>query len=494
MKKIYFFLLIFVIQFCLFAQHTNNLPPKVLTKSEDILKAIVQSHNQKNENDSERTIVSTQILENGYVLESRMGQFWSGTDWENSSMNLFTYTPEGLKTEEISQFWVEGEWENSYRYLTSYFLNDIVSLYVEQAWNGSEWVNSYEYASSYNVDLQLTEYDVQQWNGAAWDSLYKTTYLYDNTGNLESSTDQTWNGTGWNNQYKYSYQYNANNDVSEKLEEQWIEGSWKNSILDVYTYNSQNQLELIASFWWADSVWKESVEIYYAYDSYGNVIDELTKFWESEELGLQNKYHKTYEYLPGTSIVTKVENQEWNLQLEEWVNQWREIKTYDVENILQNYLTEVWDGSTWQSSSQENYTYDEHGNLDILISQNWSGTEWINSFKASHVWLLVTSVESEEPASIPFAYSLEQNYPNPFNPGTRISFSLPFDADVSLIIYDILGNEITRLIDGNLRAGAHEVQMNANQLSSGVYFYRLNAFNSENKTSFSSVKKMTLLK
>jgi hypothetical protein len=416
-----------------------------------------------------------------------MGQFWNGTDWDNSSLTSYTYTPEGLKTEEIDQFWIDGAWVNSYRYSTSYFINDIVSLYLEQSWSGTEWVNSYEDVSIYNNDLQLKIYAVQQWNGAAWDSLYKTTYDYDNSGNLEITIDQSWNGTGWDNQYKNTYQYNANNDVSERLEEQWFEGNWKNSILDVYNYNEQDQLELIASFWWPDTAWKESVEIYYAYDSYGYITDKLTKFWESEELGLQNKYHQTYEYLPGTGIETVVTNQEWSLQSEEWINQYREVKSYDEENNIQNYLTEVWGGTDWLPAFQDNYTYDEHGNLDIQLSQNWNGTEWINSFKATHVWLFVTSVE-DDPASLPFAYSLKQNYPNPFNPSTKISYTVGKTSNVQLRIFDVLGNELETLINQEKPAGTYQLIWNAANFPSGVYFYQIKS------DEFVQTKKMILLK
>lgn len=486
MKQLYFFLAaLFLFQFSSLAQQNSH--DKIFTKSEDILNAIMKSHNSHKDNDSARTIVTTKILENGYVLESRMGQFWNGTDWDNSSLISYTYTPDGLKTEEIDQFWIEGEWVNSYRYLTSYFINDIVSLYVEQSWNGTDWVNSYEYASLYNNDLHLMKYAVQQWNGAAWDSLYKTTYEYDNSGNLATSIDQNWNGTGWDNQYKNSYQYNSNNDISQRLEEQWIEGSWKNSILDLYSYDAQNQLDLIASFWWPDSVWKESVEIYYDFDSYGNITDKLTKFWESEELGLQNKYHTMYEYLPGTNLDTKVTNQEWNLQSEEWINQYREIKGYDGENNIQNYLTEVWNGSDWQASSQDNYTYDDHGNLDIQLSQNWDGTEWVNSFRATHTWLVVTAVE-DDPASLPLAYSLKQNYPNPFNPSTKISYTIAKFSLVQLKIFDVLGNELETLINQEKPAGTYQLIWNAVNFPSGVYFYQIKAGD------FIQTKKMILLK
>lgn len=85
-------------------------------------------------------------------------------------------------------------------------------------------------------------------------------------------------------------------------------------------------------------------------------------------------------------------------------------------------------------------------------------------------------------------FKLEQNYPNPFNPSTRISFQIPQNSFVTLKIYDLLGNEITSLINKEMIAGNHKVEFDASQLSSGVYFYRLTADN------FTEMKKMTILK
>lgn len=99
----------------------------------------------------------------------------------------------------------------------------------------------------------------------------------------------------------------------------------------------------------------------------------------------------------------------------------------------------------------------------------------------------VTSV-NDPSGSLPTEFSLEQNYPNPFNPSTKISFSIPEKSNVSLKVYDVLGNEVTNLVEGDFLAGAHEVNFNASKLASGIYFYVLKA------GSFSQTKKMNLLK
>jgi hypothetical protein len=104
-----------------------------------------------------------------------------------------------------------------------------------------------------------------------------------------------------------------------------------------------------------------------------------------------------------------------------------------------------------------------------------------------------TGVKSDN-SNIPKAFNLSQNYPNPFNPSTSISYQLPSDAFVTLKIFNVLGNEIRTLENGLTPAGSHQVQFNANELSSGVYFYTIQANSLNGKQTFHSTKKMILMK
>ncbi|MFH0735471.1 MAG: M20/M25/M40 family metallo-hydrolase [bacterium] len=86
------------------------------------------------------------------------------------------------------------------------------------------------------------------------------------------------------------------------------------------------------------------------------------------------------------------------------------------------------------------------------------------------------------------SYNLNQNYPNPFNGQTIMSFELPVQSSVSLIVYDIIGRQIATVVDNKLNAGRHTYNFNASNLSSGVYFYTLKTEN------FTSTRKLVLLK
>jgi hypothetical protein len=85
-------------------------------------------------------------------------------------------------------------------------------------------------------------------------------------------------------------------------------------------------------------------------------------------------------------------------------------------------------------------------------------------------------------------YALEQNYPNPFNPTTTINYQIPASGNVSIKVYDILGNEVGNLVDSYKETGKYEVSFDASSLASGVYIYRLTA------NDYVNVKKMVLLK
>lgn len=96
----------------------------------------------------------------------------------------------------------------------------------------------------------------------------------------------------------------------------------------------------------------------------------------------------------------------------------------------------------------------------------------------------------------PAEFTLEQNYPNPFNPTTAIGYQLPVTSEVKLDIYDVLGKKVASLVNGRQEAGIYTFTLNASNLSSGVYFYRLqaSATNGASSSNFVQTKKMILVK
>ena len=107
------------------------------------------------------------------------------------------------------------------------------------------------------------------------------------------------------------------------------------------------------------------------------------------------------------------------------------------------------------------------------------------------VWMrplsdMITGVNEQN--NLPASFSLRQNYPNPFNPTTTINYSIPKSTYVTKKVYDILGREVTTLVNENKPVGNYSVQFDAGKLVSGVYFYRMDS------GSFMQTKKIILIK
>ncbi|MFZ2322492.1 MAG: T9SS type A sorting domain-containing protein [Ignavibacteriaceae bacterium] len=127
----------------------------------------------------------------------------------------------------------------------------------------------------------------------------------------------------------------------------------------------------------------------------------------------------------------------------------------------------------WNSLGQLGNGTNTDSNVPVEVDQSGMG---------------VLPVEENLADQIPSKFELSQNYPNPFNPVTRIQYSVNSMELVSLKIYDILGNEVATLVNKEQPAGRYELMFNADELSSGIYFYKLQS------GSLIQTKKMILLK
>jgi len=130
------------------------------------------------------------------------------------------------------------------------------------------------------------------------------------------------------------------------------------------------------------------------------------------------------------------------------------------------------------------------GNHDVYLKFIGTGTDRL--FKLQWIYFTsknnITSVAKPSDSLIPLNYRLEQNYPNPFNPSTTINFTIAKTSVVKLSVYNLLGQKVAALFNGNMNEGHKSILFDASKLSSGFYIYSLEAGN------FKSQKKMLLLK
>jgi aryl-phospho-beta-D-glucosidase BglC (GH1 family) len=113
---------------------------------------------------------------------------------------------------------------------------------------------------------------------------------------------------------------------------------------------------------------------------------------------------------------------------------------------------------------------------------------FIGKYNFSYMDFVLLTTNVDEDFNLPLTFELLQNYPNPFNPVTEIKFSIPQTSDVELKVFDIMGNEVVTLVDDFKTSGTYSVKFDGKDLTSGVYFYRLQTEN------FLDTKKLLLLK
>jgi hypothetical protein len=169
---------------------------------------------------------------------------------------------------------------------------------------------------------------------------------------------------------------------------------------------------------------------------------------------------------------------------------------------------------SWQDNSKVEDGYvmerkqDQQTSFIVLDTLKVSGTEYVDkeiegaetliyrikaykdsaeSDYSNEASLTLVGIKDEE-ADIPTEYSISQNYPNPFNPTTKINFALPKTGLTKISIYDLLGREIRTLINKEIIAGYHEININANNFPTGVLFYRIQSGD------FIQTKKMILVR
>jgi polyhydroxybutyrate depolymerase len=137
-------------------------------------------------------------------------------------------------------------------------------------------------------------------------------------------------------------------------------------------------------------------------------------------------------------------------------------------------------GHSWPGATVNSFY---SGNLNMDINAGVEIWNFVKNFALTPV-----GIGREPESRIPVSFSLSQSYPNPFNPSTTIRYGIPHQTEVTLAIFNTLGQHVATLVQGEQDAGYHEVRFDGSNLASGVYFYRLQA------GSYVETKKLMLLR
>jgi len=151
----------------------------------------------------------------------------------------------------------------------------------------------------------------------------------------------------------------------------------------------------------------------------------------------------------------------------------------------QKVLSTEWQQITFEFTTPAGVT---EGRAPIHLSESMNSIYLPITFYFDDLKITEVTVDVENENQKPLTYNLYQNYPNPFNPITTIEFALPVNGKVRLTLYDILGREVKEIVSGFFDAGNHKINLDASNLASGVYYYKLEA------NDFVSVKKLILIK
>jgi hypothetical protein len=192
-----------------------------------------------------------------------------------------------------------------------------------------------------------------------------------------------------------------------------------------------------------------------------------------DQVALRMKFHPMARFFGKSTTAAFNGPTELNLYNPDWYSRYASADAFLV-SAPNNYLTHdefTVDKEVWLKPE------DVANGFDTVVEE---AIAWIDS--------LTVGIEEQISEANPSTYHLSQNYPNPFNPVTTIKYQIPELSFVALKVYDVLGNEVAILVNEEKPIGTYELTWNAENLSSGVYFYKLQA------GSFVETKKMLLLK
>lgn len=476
MKKIYGVLILSVLTVFLtlsgsiaYAQHqtsiTNNHLNKIY-KLDDLMKVKINRHLAKNP----LTEKLLPINAASYWLEHDEENGWDTTtgSWTNIGRKYYAYNADGTSKIQLQQLWdtTGNQWMHAYLMNYAYDSNQNLTEQVTQMWDTTKWVNAYRYQYAYNSSNQKTNSLTQTWFNNQWNDQVRTRYSYNNQDSLAETVQEGWLNNAWVNTQRHQYTYNNQGELLQELFQNWG-GHWLDSERYQYTYSNGLMTQEVYQSWdMIQSQWVNSDKYSYTYDRNKNVTEELAQTWDGTQ----------------------------------WVNDSRNQFTYNANNQWTLWVTQGWDStaSQWISIFQLKYTYDANNNPTEFLYQtrdttNMASTIWINTLQVLSYYTTTrpdgvpTPIEKTV-VNIPDKISLYQNYPNPFNPSTQIKYDLSKTQPVHLTIYDITGRKVAVLVNEKQSAGAHIITFNANGLSSGVYFYRLEAGD------FVQTRKMVLIK
>jgi len=319
---------------------------------------------------------------------------------------------------------------------------------------------------TYDANGGRTEYKMERWNEFADDwklvNKMKLVNTYDSENNIIGIVEYNFNITlskYENPAGRLTFTYDSNNNMTEYSHQNYVPatGNYINTRKYTHSYDTNNNRTKWNRYNWENGDWIIQYEYQYTYDSNNQLTESIRQNWENDIV---------VNYSKRVSI--------WEASLNE------------VERIHYN-----WDEnySVWRLSETNLFSYDSNNNrVGWVITDKYGD----NVQKAMYIYWNILGTHDEQHL-LPKNYTLHENYPNPFNPTTTLRFDLPEVSNLTLTIYNMLGQKVKTFNYQNTSAGYHSVKWNATNdygdpVGAGVYLYQLQT------KDFVKTRKMVLLK
>lgn len=353
----------------------------------------------------------------------------------------------------LTENWTNNAWAPFFQYTYTHNADGTEKEYLAQERTDSGWSNSSKAIFSYDSNRRKTQSVTQTWGNGTWINSSKESFAYDLGGRETEDLSETWSGIGWINYYKNTYLYGSTGTDSEALGQVWSSHGWVNNARDSYTYDSSSRTIQKLSQDWAESVWVNLYKSTLMLSAEGEVNENIVQVWINNDWLNLSKYALTY-----------------------------------YSNSRKEHLLQVWIFIGWLDEFKDAYVYDANGNNTEFILQRWVNTAWDNFYRITNTYGDGQSDGVDDRETRTRSFRLSNNFPNPFNPSTTISYELTNAGYVSLKIFNLLGEEVATLVDGEEYRGRYGVRWDAGNLPGGVYFYRLQSGH------YSETKKLILVR
>lgn len=384
---------------------------------------------------------------------------------------------EGHELQECEETWKDG-WTPSYRRNTTRDSQGRPLCEIIQRQQNGDWVNSAKEERTYDARGNLLVESSAYWWDAAWQPHYRDTWVYDGhdsvilamreygfdgtyqngerytftyeMGRFQSGMLEAWVDNGWVPYHRWTVDHNTVGDPIVTTSWQWDHGNWSYSMRRTSTYDATRRLTGESTEFWQDGSWVGAGRALWAFTEAGD--QTIAQYLSFDSLG-----QPTYGY--------------------------REITSYDPRGMLAQLAYDAWANGGWQPADQSWAIHDSA----IGTSSPFKGSVHNEYFFTGYRVELRSSAIGPVPTE-PAGISLQQNYPNPFNAGTVITYSLPSAGVIRLAVFDLLGREVARLVDGTQGSGTFTARFDGTHLPSGVYFYRIHS------GTYTGTKKMLLVR